>query len=313
MKTLPPFLASSILLTACAATSPATEPVPPPSDPIATHHATEPARFGIRTSYEAMEAVLDVPGPIVAETFVGGRWVVQRSGLLNLAHPAASSLEDGPEPVQLYVHTLVHPSRGLYLIDTGVASTLRADDAPLRTSPLGAAFHLEALTVERDTGAVIAGRAVAGVFLTHLHLDHVLGLEDVARDVPILTGLGEAASTNPFHAYTQSTVDGLLDGRAALREWDFGDDEVIDVFGDDSVFVLSVRGHTPGSVAIVARTIAGPVLYVGDTCHTRFGWEHAVEPGSFSSDGPEGRASLLRLEALAQRHPSMQVRLGHQE
>jgi hypothetical protein len=55
------------------------------------------------------------------------------------------------------------------------------------------------------------------------------------------------------------------------------------------------------------------VLYVGDACHTRWGWEHHVEPGTFSADRPKSVASLEQLEDLVLRHPTIEVRLGHQD
>ena len=87
---------------------------------------------------------------------------------------------------------------------------------------------------------------------------------------------------------------------------------MLDVFGDGSVWALHVPGHTPGSTAYLARTPKGPVLMVGDACHTSWGWDHGVEPGDFSKDQPLSTESLASLEALVKRHPSIDVRLGHQ-
>jgi N-acyl homoserine lactone hydrolase len=87
---------------------------------------------------------------------------------------------------------------------------------------------------------------------------------------------------------------------------------VVDIFGDGSAFAISVPGHTPGSTAYVVRTPKGPALLTGDTCHTRWGWEHPVEPGSYTADQPMNLKSLLMLKELAGRHPTMEVRLGHQ-
>jgi glyoxylase-like metal-dependent hydrolase (beta-lactamase superfamily II) len=84
------------------------------------------------------------------------------------------------------------------------------------------------------------------------------------------------------------------------------------VFGDGSLFALHVPGHTRGSLAFLARTPRGPVLLVGDACHTAWGWKNGVEPGEFSTDGPRSAESLARLLDLARRHPSIDVRLGHQ-
>ena len=87
---------------------------------------------------------------------------------------------------------------------------------------------------------------------------------------------------------------------------------VVDIFGDGSAWALWVPGHTGGSTAYLLRTPRGPVLLTGDACHTRWGWDHSVEPGSFSSDVPRSAESLARLERLVAEHPGVDVRLGHQ-
>lgn len=55
------------------------------------------------------------------------------------------------------------------------------------------------------------------------------------------------------------------------------------------------------------------MLLTGDACHTKWGWDNGVEPGSFSADRPRSVQSLAALQQLAARHPTMAVRLGHQE
>ncbi|WP_437278530.1 MBL fold metallo-hydrolase [Sorangium sp. So ce375] len=299
-------LASALLLGACA------EPPPAPKDPPASTHGAVRATLGKPIRLRAMEALLDQAGPVSVETVVSARWETSRAGLINLAHERAAGLTDGPEPVDITFHALAHPARGLYLIDTGAPQALAASDHPLRTGPVGQALNFGALRVEASLGAWRGDRALAGVLLTHLHIDHVLGLADVARDVPIFVGPGESTFESPFHALTRPAVDQLLEGRAPLEEWAFEGEGVIDVLGDASLFALAVPGHTPGSIAYVARTPDGPVLFTGDVCHTAWGWRNDVEPGYFSSDPAASAESLAFLRALAARHPSMQVRLGHQ-
>ncbi|AUX19748.1 metallo-beta-lactamase [Sorangium cellulosum] len=299
-------LVSALLLGACA------EPSPAPKHPPASTHEAVRATLGEPTTLQAMEALLDDAGPITVQTVISARWESSRSGLINLAHERAASLTDGAEPVEISFHALEHPTRGLYVIDTGAAQALAAHDHPLRTGAAGQAFNFGSLRVEASLGAFRGDRSLAGVLLTHLHLDHVLGLPDVARDVPIFLGPGESAFESPFHALTQPVVDQLLDGRAALQEWGFDGNGAIDVLGDASLFALAAPGHSPGSVAYVARTPEGPVLFTGDVCHTVWGWHNDVEPGTFSHDHAENARSLAFLRALADRHPSMQVRLGHQ-
>jgi glyoxylase-like metal-dependent hydrolase (beta-lactamase superfamily II) len=158
-----------------------------------------------------------------------------------------------------------------------------------------------------------------GVFLTHLHLDHIMGLPDVADQTPVYVGPGEAEDSHWTHLVTRESLDDHLAGKHALREFAFSPEAsaplhaVIDVFGDASLWAIWVPGHTEGSVAYLARTPTGPVLMTGDACHTRWGWEHQVEPGTFSTDQARSAESLAQLVTLVKRHPNITVRLGHQE
>ena len=43
------------------------------------------------------------------------------------------------------------------------------------------------------------------------------------------------------------------------------------------------------------------------------GWEHEVEPGTFSGDLPTSATSFKQLKAFAAAHPQIEVRLGHQK
>ena len=279
----------------------------------ATSHPTTPAALGVARSGASLEAVVDQPGPVTVETFATADWEVPRSGLINLDHPAAKAagLVDGSEPIQLYVHAVRHPTRGLYLVDSGVEHAFLADpDHALVRGLFGSLAHLDKLKIRLDTQAIVerAGEPVQGVLLTHLHLDHVMGLRDVPASAPVYVGTGDARERSMMNVLQKGMYDESLEGKGPLRELLFAPDPdgafagVLDVFGDGTFWALWVPGHTPGSVAYLARTPRGPVLLTGDACHTAWGWEHGVEPGTFSDDrraergqprapGAPGRAS----------------------
>jgi glyoxylase-like metal-dependent hydrolase (beta-lactamase superfamily II) len=146
----------------------------------------------------------------------------------------------------------------------------------------------------------------------------VLGLRDVPNTAPVYVGAGDAEETSFMNVVLRGVYDDALHGKGALREVHFAQDPdgafagVADVFGDGSFWAISVPGHTPGSIAFVARTPKGPVLLTGDACHTSWGWEHGVGPGTFSEDVAASADSLSRLERFVARHPAIDVRLGHQ-
>ncbi len=290
-----------------------------------TTHLLQPTRMGKNVSDATMEQQLDVPGPVRLETVTSATWAVPLSGLLNLKNPQAAHLQDRLEPISVYAHVLRHPVYGNFLVETGVSAQLlqRPDDYGLNWL-LQKVMKFHQMQLQKTTADILAGLdgPLAGVFLTHLHIDHVSGLPDVAPNVPLYVGTHEATATYYLYSATQGAVNALLAGKAALQEWPFamrpeplGKDTfeaVLDIFGDASVFAIYTPGHTAGSTAYLVRSTQGPVLLVGDTSHTQWGWDHGVEPGSYTRDQARNRENLRKLKALVARHPGMQVRLGHQ-
>jgi glyoxylase-like metal-dependent hydrolase (beta-lactamase superfamily II) len=288
-----------------------------------TTHPVESANLGQPSSLAAMEAVMDRPGPIEVDSVVSADWQVPLSGLLNLDAPAArqAGLQDRDEPIEVYAHVLRHPTQGTFLVDTGVSRKLLDDPDSFGVhSVMRRFFPLDRMQLRRSTQEIVShlpGK-LRGVLLTHLHIDHISGMPDIASDVPLYVGKGEATTRALKNMFVQGTTDALLAGKPALREWplvDAGDEplhSVVDVFGDGTLYAFDIPGHTPGSTGYLARTPTGPVIFVGDTCPTHWGWLHGVEPGSFTDDHSLNRRSLLALKSLAERHPGLRVRLGHQ-
>ena len=289
-----------------------------------TSHAVQPSKLGTARSSEELLAVIDTPGPVTLETVVSADWVAARSGLINLSHPRAkeAGLTDGEEPAQLYFHVLQHPTHGLFIVDTGVEVALRdkPQDAAFR-GVVASEMHFEKMKILTPLGEWLAARKdtpLQGVFITHMHPDHLTGMADAPKGTPVYTGPGEASASAFIHLFVAPNIDRALAGKAPISEWAFAPDAagrfegLNDIFGDGSVWALWVPGHTPGSTAYLVRTPSGPVLLTGDACHTRWGWEHDVEPGTFTSDGPRNALNLARLRKLAAEHPRLDVRFGHQ-
>ncbi len=290
---------------------------------VASSHPTAPSQFGRVASGDEMLAVLAEPGPVRFETVVAADWKVPLSGLLNLDHPRAieAGLQDRTESIEIYFHVLDHPRFGVFLVDSGLAEEfLEPDTNPHLSMIVKTAMNTDALTVRTTTANWMREKSVkpAGVFLTHIHLDHIMGLPDLALDTPVYTGPAETEARKLLNMFSRGTTDRLIGDLGALNEWQFASDPsglftaVIDVFGDGSVWALHVPGHSPGSTAFAVRTTEGPVLLTGDASHTAWGWHYGVEPGTFSDDKPRSAQSLAQLRALLARIPQLDVRLGHQ-
>jgi glyoxylase-like metal-dependent hydrolase (beta-lactamase superfamily II)/precorrin-6B methylase 2 len=249
-------------------------------------------------------AVLDAPSPITVEHIAFGTAQASPSGLINLKHPDAASVSTEPLDIVVLAHQVTHPEHGTVLIDSGVTAK---EDGSLVLR--GLAGRVVDFTVLETTADRVPD--VGAVFLTHMHLDHILGLPDLPAGTPVRTGPGEADARRGGNGLLRRNVNLLLDG-IDLQEIDFSAGDAADVFGDGSLWAIHVPGHTPGSVAYLVNAETGPVLLTGDASHTLWGWDNSVEPGRFSQDIPASAAQLDWLRALAAAHPQLSVVVGHE-
>ncbi|HEY1101185.1 MAG TPA: MBL fold metallo-hydrolase [Myxococcota bacterium] len=288
----------------------------------ATHHPTQVSALGTSSTTAALLAVLDQPGTITVQTVTAADWAIGRAGLINLDHPTAKAagLVDGEEAIVVDFHALRHPQHGLFIVDSGVEHRFVDDVDHATVNGLMRVYLGDTFKPLVTLRSWLATQPpLQGVLLTHLHLDHVLGLADVPAEAGVYVGPHEAEATSWQHALTSGSVDRALAGKAPLSTWTFAKtaavapfDGVVDVFGDGMLWALWLPGHTAGTTAYLARTPSGPVLFTGDISHTRWGWEHDVEPGWFSGDPAQSAASFRALRAFVTAHPGIDVRVGHQ-
>jgi glyoxylase-like metal-dependent hydrolase (beta-lactamase superfamily II) len=242
---------------------------------------------------------------------------VSLSGLLNLEHPkaVAADIKEAEQDIQIFVYSLEHPKYGTFIVDSGVSTRVgNAKNNPDISYLIEKVMKFRSMQVRLTTKQLAAQLGgIDGVLLTHIHMDHILGLSDLDANVPVYTGPGEASARHLTHLATRGTTNRLLSSAGTLREWQFDSEGVIDVFGDGSLWAIQSPGHTPGSTAYIARTTDGAHLMIGDATHTRWGWDNGVEPGTYSEDPATSVVSLKKLLDLAGLHPDMVVHPGHQD
>lgn len=283
-----------------------------------TRHPLAPADLGVVSTTSDLERALSEPGPVVFRREAFAHWTAGRGAFLDLEAPAsvAAGVGPGAETATIYAYSLRHPRFGLYLIDAGISDAL-----PSRLNPV-MRYGLRQLSPTIDqTTAQWMGRegAPRGVFVTHLHFDHIAGLIDLPSSTAVFIGPGEAEERHWINTLLGNPATGILKGFGPLQVWRFQPDPsgafrgVVDVFGDGSVWALWTPGHSPGSTSYLVRTTAGPKLIIGDAVHTRLGWEQALPQAVIPGfDADLSADSAARLKRFAERHPEIEVFLGHQ-
>lgn len=149
---------------------------------------------------------------------------MERSGLINLKDPKASVLKSGDEPIQIYFYVLDHPQFGRYAIDTGISKVFRKDSKEWPVSWLVVfGMNTKTLKIRETTDEWLNKnpKKVEGIFLTHMHLDHILGSPDFQPNVPIYVGPKETTGKKFLNLFVQGSTDRVLGENPTLYELNF--------------------------------------------------------------------------------------------
>ena len=222
-----------------------------------------------------------------------------------------------------------HPTGDL-LIDTG--NSMHFDDETagypflLRLKLKNLAGQLNPQVPLPELMRLVGGDTskIRWVILSHVHLDHAGGLMDLPR-VPVLLSREELqfafdpavqakgfvipAHTQRFPAADSPTLK--FDPRTYETF-----EESADLYGDGSVVVVPLRGHTPGSVGIFVNLDPHRRLfYVGDAVDEERGFEDRVGKSLLlrDSDNDPARANQIvaRLNQLHAMVPGLAIIPAH--
>jgi glyoxylase-like metal-dependent hydrolase (beta-lactamase superfamily II) len=189
---------------------------------------------------------------------------------------------------------LIQHGADYMLWDTGLPAGLKgaplSSDAPL--SPT-----LTRTLVEQLATLGLKPEQIAMVGISHYHFDHVGQAADFPQ-AKLLIGKADfdALKTEPapFGADPKLLAHWLKENGTV--ETVTGDK---DIYGDGSVTMLAMPGHTPGSTALLVRLAKkGPVLLSGDVVHFEEQFKVNGVPG-FNTSRAESLASMDRIQKMA--------------
>ena len=245
---------------------------------------------------------------------------------IDLFRSPGALLAPGGKRVTLPVcaYLIEHP-RGLVLVDTGWCRDISPAGvydaraaAKVLPAPL-AAFYRPCLpagmAVHEQLGRMgISPRDLACVVLTHLDPDHVAGLRHVKDAGRILVSEDEYywnARTvyryrQPWSLWMEYPVQRFYDKGSPLgtNRWAY------DLFGDESVMLINLPGHTDGLAAVLVRDGKRFALLTSDAAFSPRSWQEQIVPG-FGYDPGLQRRALQWIREMAETEGCAAVLSSH--
>ena len=210
------------------------------------------------------------------------------------------------------VYLIEHP-RGLILVDAGWCREISPagvyDPAAVRAvlpKHLAALFH-PCLPRGMAAGEQLAAMGIRAedleaVLLTHLDGDHVAGLRSVAKAKRIILPEDEYfwscrtvyKARQPQRLWIDQPIERLYYTGSVIgpNRWE------IDLFGDQSLVLINVPGHTDGQAAVLVRNGGRFVLLAADAAFSPRNWQEEITPG-FGFDREQQLKSLRWIGRMA--------------
>jgi glyoxylase-like metal-dependent hydrolase (beta-lactamase superfamily II) len=223
-----------------------------------------------------------------------------------------------------YSAVLVRHPKATFMYDTGLCSAIFSYLAgqPLLFRKTLANFAFEQSLLSHLRAANLSTGAIDFALLSHLHWDHVSGIPDIPG-VPLrvnrveydaaLLGLLDANGGLVRRLMGNNTIE-LFDCNGPAYE---GFRSSHDLFGDGSVVLVPLPGHTAGNTGMFINRSNGPRLFlIGDAAwvsqnYLRPATMHPFIWSAVTSDDASARQTLIQLHHFALRHPEIPVIAMH--
>ncbi|HWT90584.1 MAG TPA: N-acyl homoserine lactonase family protein [Solirubrobacterales bacterium] len=286
---------------------------------VEPHPLHEPLAGGTRGATVAVEPLVagHVDWPKAMMVSPGGRLITAK-----LARALMTGQNTIAVPCPAFL--IRHPSAGAILVDTGLHPSI-ATDARENFGALAARVGKPTLAPGEDVPSQLRKRGlepgeVPIVVMTHLHFDHTSAISEFPNSTFVVSEnewrFAAGGPSPTMNGYRRAHFDYAFDYRTV----DFDRDNIdsyasfgrtFDLFGDGSVRLAYLPGHSPGHMGIVCRLAERDFVIGGDAVYLLAQLD-GDEPGPpRPHDAHNLRRSLQELRLFRKQFPDAIVTPGH--
>lgn len=219
---------------------------------------------------------------------------------------------------------LIRHPRATFLYDTGLCTDIAlylANRSLIFRKTLANFTFEQSLSNHLGQQSLTRGD-LSFVLLSHLHWDHVSGVPDLPGVTLRVNRVEYDAANNGLFAQEKGLVRDLL-GNNPVECFDCagptyeGFRSSHDLFGDGSIVLVPLPGHTAGNTGIFINRANGPRLFLlGDAVWVAANYQRPATMHPFIWSGVTGddataRQTLIQLHQFAQLHPEIPMIAMH--
>lgn len=218
---------------------------------------------------------------------------------------------------------LIKHSQGTILFDAGLGKNVENDFN--EAMPFGTGFTFpyrlkETTRSQMQKSGIIHPDAIKTIIMSHLHWDHASGIEDFPK--------AEVWTTSTEYNYAIRTIgkgfsSSMFDNDKI--KWRFirlqnspyeNFDKSLDVYGDGSIVLVPMPGHTPGQVGMFVNMksgrrflfVADATLYSDDAKIPARPW---AEKLFVDADKNKTEETVVRISRLMEKYPELVIISSH--
>ena len=269
-----------------------------------------------RAEYGSWAEIFADPQPVSVLVWNTGMIKADMKGLLNPKRPDSPEWNPRRDFVDVPVVLAQSEENGIILFDTGLNSSAGADSLKYVRGMLKSVIIDE---MKQEKGQAVSerlnelGMAPDYVFFTHLHFDHIGGAADLPSGITYVRGKDEREIRVPMLFDTE-----YLAHIRVFKEIDFTKaqsippfEQVVDIFGDSSVFAINTAGHTKGHVSFLINALQGPLFVAGDALNIPENVETGIGPGRYSWDMKMAQEKMDAILGFLAMYPDVKLQMGH--
>jgi N-acyl homoserine lactone hydrolase len=252
------------------------------------------------------------PKDVRVESFKTGTVNIGRRGTINTKHPEAGYVKDEILKVPIMSHWVHHKELGDFLLDAGL-DKIYADDpyGGIKGESADEFFQMKNENIKFHLD--IRKINLKGIFLSHLHADHIAGIRELPKNILYIVGLGE------IEQYQPELNNDFLKDVEAIYEIDFSKLEKMpplglcaDLLGDGSVWAISTPGHTKGHISYLINGLKGPIFLTMDACFIQDNLKLKIAPSDYTWDIGMAQKTLDMIIKFSDDFPEVKIICGHE-